>query len=163
MVWLNETQHYLGASAGVGERIAAALHRLLTDSKRGPVLVLGTLWPEYANAYVGLPAPSELDPHSRARELLTGRLITLPDQFDAAAIDTAQALAAAGDRQLAYALEHASDGHLTQFLAGAPELLRRYHSVSPAARAVLHAAIDARRLGVGLNLPIAFLTDAAED
>ncbi|MGW2785916.1 hypothetical protein ACWC3X_32480 [Streptomyces populi] len=47
-------------------------------------------------------------------------------------------------------------GRVTQDLAGAPELLRRYEQASPAARALL----DVRRLGVGLNLPQAFLTDA---
>ena len=48
VVWLNEAQHYLGAMES-GERIAAALHSLLTEHERQPVLILATLWPEYAN------------------------------------------------------------------------------------------------------------------
>ncbi|GGY72123.1 helix-turn-helix domain-containing protein [Streptomyces xanthochromogenes] len=162
VVWLNEAQHYLGAGRGLGERIGAALHSLLTDPARGPVLVLGTLWPEYAEAYTKIPRVGEEDPHPLARELLAGRLIHLPDSFDASAQAAAQALAGAGDRQLALALKGASDGRLTQFLAGAPELLHRYEMASPAARAVLNAAMDARRLGSGLHQPLSFLEAAAE-
>ncbi|MET9106691.1 hypothetical protein [Streptomyces zhihengii] len=50
VVWLNEAQHYLG-DPRTGERIAAAVHSLLVQPERGPVLVLGTLWPEYAAQY----------------------------------------------------------------------------------------------------------------
>lgn len=39
VVWFNEAQHYLG-DPQAGERIAAALHTLLTDPSRGPVLIL---------------------------------------------------------------------------------------------------------------------------
>ncbi|MET8205842.1 helix-turn-helix transcriptional regulator [Streptomyces sp. NPDC005373] len=162
VVWLNEAQHYLGAGRGLGERIGAALHALLTGPARGPVLVLGTLWPQYAEAYAKIPRVGEEDPHSQVRELLAGRLIHLPDSFDATAEAAAEALAAAGDRQLAHALESASDGRLTQFLAGAPELLHRYKTATPAARAVLDAALDARRLGSGLHQPLPFLEAAAE-
>ncbi|MFH9355235.1 hypothetical protein [Kitasatospora sp. NPDC017646] len=163
VVWLNEAQHYLG-HLQAGERIAAALHTLLTRPDRGPVLVLGTLWLEYANAYTALPRLGEPDPYSRTRELLTGHTLTVPDTFDRHALDTAQALAGDGDRLLADALTRARDtGRLAQDLAGAPELLRRYEQADPAARALLEAAMDARRLGVGLHLPQTFLTAAATD
>ncbi|MET7816632.1 helix-turn-helix domain-containing protein [Streptomyces sp. NPDC005395] len=163
VVWLNEAQHYLGDQKA-GERIAAALHGLLTTPERGPVLVLGTLWPEYAARYTALPFPGREDPYSRVRELLSGRTLTVPEAFDAQALATAAALARDGDRLLADALTRAdTDGRVTQDLAGAPELLNRYERATPAARAVLEAAMDARRLGVGLNLPQAFLTDAAAD
>ncbi|MEV5901312.1 hypothetical protein [Streptomyces sp. NPDC052127] len=163
VVWLNEAQHYLGDRA-VGEQIAAAVHRLLVSRERGPVLVLGTLWPEYAHQYTSLPAPGAEDPHSRVRELLSGSTLTVPDVFDAQAVAAADALAECGDVLLGNALTRArTDGRVTQDLAGAPELLNRYQQASPAAKAVLEAAMDARRLGVGLHLPQAFLTDAATD
>ncbi|MEU7038700.1 hypothetical protein ABZ958_34240 [Streptomyces sp. NPDC046237] len=54
VVWLNEAQRYLGDRAS-GERIAAAIHRLLVSLERGPILLLGTLWPEYAYQYAALP------------------------------------------------------------------------------------------------------------
>ncbi|MFF0572036.1 hypothetical protein ACFYT7_30970 [Streptomyces sp. NPDC004041] len=140
------------------------MHSLLVQPERGPVLVLGTLWPEYAAQYTALPTPNGPDPHSRVRELLTGRTLTVPDTFDAPALAAANVLAKGGDRLLADALNRASaDGRLTQDLAGAPELLHRYQSGTPAAKAVLEAAMDARRLGVALHLPQAFLTDAALD
>nr|WP_237535859.1 hypothetical protein [Streptomyces sp. SID3343] len=163
VLWLNEAQHYLG-DPQVGERLAAGLHSLLTDPARGPVLVLGTLWPEYENQYTAMPGPGGPDPHSRVRELLAGRTVTVPDTFDQDALGAAATLAEDGDRLLADALTRAdTGGRVAQDLAGAPELLRRYEQGTSAARAVLEAAMDARRLGVGLRLPQAFLTDAAAD
>ncbi|MFD3472095.1 helix-turn-helix domain-containing protein [Streptomyces sp. NPDC058682] len=163
VVWLNEAQHYLGDRVA-GERIAAAVHHLLVSPERGPILVLGTLWPEYAHQYTFLPTPGAKDPHSRVRELLAGRTLTVPDAFDTQALAAASTLAEAGDQLLGDALIRArTDGRVTQDLAGAPELLNLYQHASPAAKAVLEAAMDARRLGVGLHLPQAFLTDAAPD
>ncbi|MFD9409394.1 hypothetical protein ACFWBN_20590 [Streptomyces sp. NPDC059989] len=163
VVWLNEAQHYLG-DPRVGEQIAAAVRTLLTRSERGPVLVLGTLWPEYANEYTALLPPGTPDPHSQVRELLAGRTVTVPETFDEAALHTAASLAEGGDRLLSDALTRARfHGRVTQDLAGAPELERRYELGTPTARAVLEAAMDARRLGVGLHLPQAFLIDAAID
>ncbi len=163
VVWLNEAQHYLGNPVS-GERIAAAVHHLLVTPERGPVLVLGTLWPEYEKQYTALPSPDGEDPHSRTRELLAGQTVAVPDVFDAPALAAASALAEEGDPLLADALTRArSDGRVTQDLAGAPLLLKRYQHATPAARALLEAAMDARRLGVGLHLPQTFLTDAAID
>ncbi|MFE2528009.1 helix-turn-helix domain-containing protein [Streptomyces sp. NPDC059382] len=163
VVWLNEAQHYLGDAAD-GERIAAAVHHLLTSPERGPVLVLGTLWPEYATRYMTLPTAGRIDPHSRVRELLSGRLVSVPEVFDSAALAGAAGFAAGGDRLLADALTRAqADGRVAQDLAGAPELLHRHQHATPGAKAILEAAMDARRLGVGLHLPQGFLTDAATD
>ena len=163
VVWLNEAQHYLGDTA-YGERIAAAVHHLLITLERAPVLVVATLWPEFADRYTALPAPNGLDPHSRVRELLSGRRVPVPDTFDEPALAAARALAEAGDALLADALSRADgEGRVAQDLAGAPELLRRYEDGPPGVKAVLHAAMDARRLGVGLHLPKVFLTEAATD
>lgn len=163
VIWLNEAQHYLGADQGIGERVAAAVHTLLTDRARSPLLVLSTLWPQYERAYTAAPQPGSFDRYSRVRELLAGRLVTVPESFDAAALAEAPALAKAGDRYLADALSRTEDGRLTQDLAGAPELLRRYRNATPGARALLNAAMDARRLGAGPHFPVVLLTDAAQD
>ncbi|MFI6415285.1 hypothetical protein [Streptomyces sp. NPDC050585] len=163
VVWLNEAQHYLG-DREAGEEIAAAVHHLLTSPERAPVLVLGTLWPDYAQQYTALPKPGGPDPHSRVRELLAGRTVNVPSSFDPPALNRARALADDGDHLLADALSRAgADGRLAQDLAGGPALLERYQTGTPAARALLEAAMDARRLDVGLRLPQAFLTDAAAD
>ncbi|MFF8958709.1 tetratricopeptide repeat protein [Streptomyces sp. NPDC014894] len=163
VVWLNEAQHYLGDPRH-GEQIAAAIHTLLTAPDRRPVLILGTLWPAYANQYQELPKHGQPDPHSRVRELLAGRILTIPDRFSARELDTAKLLAAEGDQLLAGALTRVGNtGRLAQDLAGAPELLRRYEHGTPPARALLEAAMDARRLGADIYLPYAFLRDAAID
>ena len=59
------------------------------------------------------------------------------------------------------AARSAAGGQVVQFLAGAPELLARYRNAPPAARALIEAAMDARRLGMGAALPRAFLEAAA--
>src|SRR5687768_15738317 len=45
VVWLNEIHSYLSTPV-LGERVAAGVRELLRRSDRGPVLVLGTVWPE---------------------------------------------------------------------------------------------------------------------
>ena len=45
---------------------------------------------------------------------------------------------------------------MIQVLAGASELLARYRHAPPAAAALIAAAMDARRLGMGIGLPQAF-------
>src|SRR5258707_5310579 len=68
----------------------------------------------------------------------------------------------ASGRRLALAAAAAKeDGEVIQFLAGAPELLARYRNAPPAAAALIDAAMDARRLGMGVGLPQAFLEAAA--
>lgn len=162
VIWLNDSQLHIGTPAGlVGEQVAAGLRALLHDPGRGPVLVLGTLWPEYWSALTAVPPPECLtDEHARARALLTGHDVRVPDVFTEADLRTLRALAA-GDRRLARADERVKDGHITQYLAGAPALLERYRTAWPAVRALIEAAVDARRLGHGPYLPRALLAGAA--
>ncbi|MGW7646902.1 hypothetical protein [Streptomyces bobili] len=161
VIWLNESQHYLG-DPHAGERIAAALHTLLSDTGRGPLLVLGTLWPDHANRFMDEPTSHGPDPHSRARALLAARLVDVPNTFDRRALALAADHARDGDQQLADALTRShTHGRLAQELAGAPELLRRFRNSAPLVRALLSAAMDARRLGVGLYLPQELLVGAA--
>ncbi|WP_052069498.1 hypothetical protein [Streptacidiphilus albus] len=135
---------------------------MLTDPDRAPVLVLGTLWKDYHDTYTALPGPGAMDPYARVRELLAGRSIAVPDAFDGTALAAARRLAAGGDQLLDAALERGHDRRVAQHLAGAPALLERYHDVSPPARALLDAASDALRLGVGLYLPLEFLAHAVD-
>ena len=158
VVWLNEAQFYLDvAEGGLGERVAAGLRELLRDPARAPVLVLATLWPQYWDGLTARPEGGA-DPHAQARELLAGHDITVPPAFTAAQL---QRLGEAEDARLAQAAAEAQDGQVIQFLAGAPELLARYRNAPPAAAALIHAAMDARRLGMGITLPQAFLEAAA--
>lgn len=160
VVWLNEAQHYL-LPADLGERVARALRRLLSQPERGPILILGTIWPAYLDLLTAPPASGAPDPHGQARALLTGRTIFIPDTFDAAALRSAEAYALSDPRLAEAVAQSGVDGKLTQHLAGAPQLLHRYEMATPTARAILEAAMDARRLGVSITLPQTFLTDAA--
>ena len=121
------------------------------------MLILVTLWPQFWDALTSRPEGGA-DPHAQARELLAGQDITVPATFTATQI---QQLRQAEDARLAQAAAAAQDGQVIQFLAGAPELLARYRNAPPAAAALIHAAMDARRLGTGIALPEAFLEAAA--
>lgn len=157
VVWLNEAQFYLDAPGGLGERVAAGLRELLRDPGRGPVLVLATLWPQFWDTLTTRPPAGQDDPHAQARDILSGQDITVPAAFTA---DQVQMLAGTADPRLAMAAT-ARDGQVVQFLAGAPELLARYRNASPAAAALINEAMDGRRLGMGVVLPLGFLEAAA--
>ncbi|MFY7626286.1 hypothetical protein [Streptomyces sp. NY05-11A] len=137
MVWLNESHHYLFTpDQAVGQQVAAGLRALLGDEARAPVLVLGTIWPEYRNNLIAEPVPGGPDPHAQARALLTGRELTVPPAFDETALLDLPTKAWL-DPRLAFARDRAEEGHITQYLAGAPGLLSRFEAAPPGARAVV--------------------------
>ncbi|MEV0734161.1 tetratricopeptide repeat protein [Polymorphospora sp. NPDC050346] len=160
IIWLNEAQLYLAPThTELGERIAAGLRTLLRDPQRRPVLVLATLWPHHWNTLTARPKAGEPDPYAQARDLLAGTRISVPDTFTP---DQLTALRDTDvDPRLRHAADHAEDGRIIQYLAGAPALEERYRTAPPAARAIIQVAIDARRLGHPLPLPHALLEQAA--
>ncbi|MGQ4434569.1 hypothetical protein [Streptomyces sp. SAS_260] len=156
VVWLNEAQFYL-AHDQLGEQVAAGLRALLRDRTRGPVLVLATLWPKY---WDDLTVRTDADRHAQARELLDGHRIKVPDSFTVADL-TALNSTIGHDPRLGEAAERASDGQITQYLAGVPVLMDRYEDAAPpATKALIYAAMDARRLGAGVRIPLAWLVRA---
>lgn len=158
VVWLNEAQLYLDVPAeGLGERIAAGLREAVRDPARAPVLVLATLWPQHWGILTTRPLTGN-DSHAQARELLAGRDIAIPASFSAPQL---RQLSSTSDPRLAHAARASERGQVTQFLAGAPELAARYRNAPPAAAALISTAMDARRLGMGIVLPLTFLEAAA--
>ncbi|MFF3229124.1 HNH endonuclease [Nocardia suismassiliense] len=156
VVWLNETQEYLrtSSSSDKRERAVTALRSLLTNPERAPVLIVGTLWDSH---YDDLRNSVE----SQAKSLLESAVIQVPDAFAGPDLDAAQR-AAYCDPRWEMALEHADDGQLTQYLAAGPELVARYEFCpSLAAKAIMKAAMDARRLGHGRELRQRFLEASA--
>ncbi|MEU5117025.1 hypothetical protein AB0G64_36750 [Streptomyces longwoodensis] len=153
VVWLNEAQHYL-APDPLGEQLAAGLRKLLTDPSRAPVLVLGTLWPDHWDTL------TTHDRHPGARALLSGHKIDVPKAFAPADLAALNATDAA-DPRLTQAAQHADDAQVTQYLAGVPYLTDRYRAAEGATLAFIHAAMDARRLGAGLHIPLDWLAGAA--
>ncbi|MFJ6775756.1 hypothetical protein ACIQOV_33185 [Kitasatospora sp. NPDC091257] len=153
VIWLNDLQQYLlTPPGGVGSRAAAALRALLRREGAAPVLVLATIWPREWNELTCPPGGLGQDPHAQARALLRGHDIEVPDSFNASDL-TRLRTEAAGDSRLRRALERAESGMITQYLAGAPVILERYRHARPAARALMDAAVDARRLGLGSPIP----------
>ncbi|MER5662820.1 hypothetical protein [Streptomyces mirabilis] len=156
VVWLNEAQEYLLADRG-GEQVAAGLKSLMRDPGRHPVLVLATLWPEH---WATLTARSQPDRYAQARELLEGHRIKVPDAFGDDALNNLPD-SVHRDPLLREAVEYAGGGEITQYLAGGPQLLNRYQDAPPPARALIDAAMDARRLGASPYLSLAALAAAA--
>jgi hypothetical protein len=156
VVWLNEAQHYLGSDP-LGEQVAAGLRSLLYDSSRAPVLVLATLWPAHWHA---LTTRTDPDRHAHARELLREHNIDVPDAFTDDDLATLKRTTGA-DPRLIEAAERADDAQVVQYLAGVPVLTARYDTARGATLALINAAMDARRLGAGPHIPLAWLADAA--
>jgi len=153
VVWLDELQRYLdtpdGLSAGLVRRLIAA----------GAVLV-ATIWPnEYARR-TGSRMPDQPDTHVNEREVLQlGLSIDVPDTFSVAERRRAQALAS--DQRIRIALGSRDVG-FTQVLAAGPELVRWWENAAdPYGKAVITAALDARRVGVQAPITRDFLTAAA--
>ncbi|MFE9679390.1 hypothetical protein ACFYO5_35660 [Streptomyces sp. NPDC006259] len=144
----------------LGERLAAKLRTLLADPGRAPVLVLGTLWPDYWRTLTLQPEPGREDPYHQARALLVGHDLSVPPAFSNTDL-RALTDRAVEDPRLVYAADHAESGAITQYLAGAPALLERYRTAPDGARSLIEAAMDARRLGHGPALPLALLEAAA--
>ncbi|MFW5419069.1 hypothetical protein J0910_20855 [Nocardiopsis sp. CNT-189] len=160
VVWLNETQLYLSAP-GTGGRVASALQRLLGAPGRGPVLLLGSLWPRYWEELTAETGDGDPGRGAVRALLLRAECVAVPDSFTEEQLRACRDVLRS-DRRL-YRASHAAGGRVAQFLAGAAELVRRYETAEPGARAVLDAAIDAHRLGRWELLPGPFLRRAAED
>ncbi|MGW1743477.1 hypothetical protein ACWCPQ_32270 [Nocardia sp. NPDC001965] len=157
VVWLNETQEYLGGDdRAPDDDTAVELRNLVDNIELAPILIVGTLWPEYCDKLHRAQS-------SQVRLLLdvAATLITMPSTFtDASPIDLEAA--AASDPRIAMARNRCDDGRLTQYLAGGPEMVRRYEfEFSPTARAIVEAAWDARRMGHRNSIPLSMLADTA--
>ena len=158
VVWLDELQRYLDGERG----LTGGMVRALLNAP-GPVVIIGTLWPDRYTAYTAVPSPGGADPHGWEREVLDlAVVVRIGAAFSPAEQDRARA-AAAGDRRLALALGAGGYG-LTQTLAAAPQLVARWQdaqAANPYGWAVLTAAMDAARLGTRAPLSPGLLRAAA--
>jgi hypothetical protein len=169
IMWLDELQRFLDGPYLDRQRgetpITAAAVRQLLDNTQTPVIILGTMWPEHA---IQLRA-TEPDPvtdgrrprHPGAADILDGGRVqekTL-ESFSNREREAAAKLASA-DPRLAQALAD-RDYNVTEVLAGAPQLDRRYKQADEEQKAVLNAAIDARRVGIQAPLTDRLLGAAA--
>jgi len=153
VLWLNEAQHHLGSAHAV-----AALRGLLEGA--GPVVVLGTLWPQFWSAFTAS------DEHARSLLLHRVVCVRVADRFDGHDVARLKADGKA-DPRLITALATSGDGRrVIQTVAGGPALVERYRHPDSVddryATAVLSAALDARRLGFQGLLTRVLLADATE-
>ncbi|GFJ81311.1 hypothetical protein [Phytohabitans houttuyneae] len=153
VVWLDELQRYLG------ERGLAA--ETVRELRRAGAVVIGTLWPDEYLARTVPRAPGTDDPYAGDRALLDlAEVVDVADTLSGEERGRAAALAAT-DSRLRVALETAGAGTI-QVLAAGPALVRWWEqSPDPYAKAVITAAVDARRLGARTPLTTAFLAAAA--
>ncbi|MEV7711218.1 hypothetical protein [Streptomyces sp. NPDC088270] len=161
VVWLDDAHHYLhDPGAETAERVTAGIRTLLCDPRRGPVLVLATLWPHIWDKLTTRPEPGRSDCYAQQRELLTsiGHHWFVPRAFLPKEIEAA---AHSDDPRLELAARTARDGEITQLLAGFPELKSRHRAAPPPAACLIRAAQTYRRLGHSTLLPAVMLEETA--
>jgi tetratricopeptide (TPR) repeat protein len=155
VLWLDDFHAYLADPRG--EELAASLRRHL--QRRGPIVVLATIWPEAHNRLSG-GTPGRASPARQAEALLrSGTTVDVPDSFSPDALERARVQR---DQSLDDALKATESGLVCQTLAAGPDLVRQWQDGSNAcARALISAAVDARRHRIPPALSVDFLRDAA--
>ena len=164
VVWLDELQTFLQGPYIAESAITAGAVRRLLDAPT-PVIVLGTLWPTYArDLRASGPEPTtgqDRPLYPGAVEILSDGRVTEVSLKTFSETERAHATElAAQDPRLARALAD-RDYNVTEALAGAPELMHRYERATEEQEAVIHAAVDARRLGIQAPLSYRLLCEAA--
>jgi hypothetical protein len=156
IVWLDELQNYLHGAEGI---TANQIRTLLRSDAR--TVIVATLWASRYATYSRLPAPREFDPFIYERELLKlAQIIDIPDYLSTREQERATDIARL-DPKINIALR-STDYGMTQVLAAAPQLVHRFESTPTRySKAVLTAALDARRLGVQGPLTVELLRSAA--
>ncbi|WP_329466629.1 tetratricopeptide repeat protein [Streptomyces sp. NBC_01431] len=172
VLWLDELQDFL---AGPAPLAAATVRSLLTEAVP-PVIIVGTMWPEaYERLRADSPEPGRGGGDDRAGGLLKDirassrnarEVLAMAQRIGLAAFRPAEweraAAAAVTDPRIAHALRGKGDFSLPQALAGAPELLHRWTTADqPYGKALLTAAVSARRAGHPLTVPAGFLRAVA--
>ncbi|MEU4763973.1 hypothetical protein AB0H12_12000 [Actinosynnema sp. NPDC023794] len=152
VLWLDELQSHLDGEHGLS---ASAVRGLLARR----VIIVATLWPDYYDAYTEQGRSAE-DRYANERDLLKlAEVVHVGAEFTTAERSRAEATAPR-DERLRVALASRDFG-LTQVLAAAPQLVHRWESAQPYARAVMTAALDATRLGARSPLTADLLEAAA--
>lgn len=162
VLWLDELQRHLDGTDGPAA--AGLLDRLLAGTPR--VAVVGAMWTRpYWDKFTSQGRSRDI--YAAARHLLTGSRtirVNVPDKLDEDQLADFAALADGDERISAAVAAGESDGRVIQHLTGGPELLRGFQDdlFTPVEKALITAAVDARRLGHTGPLPAGLLTAAAD-
>ena len=145
VVWLNELQGFLGPN---GTGLSTHVLEDLYTTASGPVVLVGTLWPDKLRDATDPRDETRLD----TRELLAEatQWVRWHDVAPTLTTDderTAARELATTDPRLAAAVADPDRFGFAQTLAGAHELLEHYRTAPTMAGLLLDAAADARRLG----------------
>jgi tetratricopeptide (TPR) repeat protein len=167
VLWLNDLEQYL--LSPLGERIALGLRALLRNPELEPIAVVATLWPGHWETLTEEATSQSPDPYLPARRLLIyqAQRVHAAENFDSKSRQALLADETADPRMVEAIRLSGESGTVIQTLSGGPFLLDRYLHPDPDnperaySQAVLSAAIDARRLGLGPELPKPFLEHAA--
>ncbi len=156
VVWLDEAQRYF--SPPHGEAAAVAVMEMLRSN--APVVVIGTMWPQYWQRFATQPDADGADPYHQVRTLLARAVrVDVPSTFLPVDLKVARACP---DPRLRDAIATAgTSNRITQALAAGPDLIAAYRDADPYARALILAAADARAAGRAAPLPAAMLEQAA--
>lgn len=154
VLWLNELQVFLGDSQA--DEMAEALLGLLNRSSR--LLIFGTLWPEYLQAY------QQRSDRDIALHTMLGKStqIIVPVRFSPGEFKAAADLAH-NDPAMREAVSHTRDSAtVSQVLAAGPDLINHW-AMAPdeLSRAVIESAADVRLLGGDIPLRNADILDLA--
>ncbi|WP_141585535.1 hypothetical protein [Actinomadura sp. WMMA1423] len=162
VLWLDDLELYLGAKGLTAEMVSSLL-----ATPGGHRIVLATMRSHERARYSSRLVRPEGDEEQHslrqaagvldlAREIRIERLWSTGDRREAAN--------EAHDRRIAKALEQAEHFGVAQYLAAGPELFREWQDARgswpegrPRAAALVTAAVDVRRAGYHLPLPVAFL------
>jgi hypothetical protein len=155
VVWLDELQRFLGPSGSVS---IGSLRAALTAG----VVVVATLWPDEYNPRIRKPSAGQPDPYANDRALLgLAHVLRVPETLSKA--ERRRAAALNTDPRIRIALD-SPDAGFTQVLAAGPALITWWETAPDEqcyGKAVITAALDARRVGARAPLARQFLAAAA--
>lgn len=149
VVWLDDLTHFDGLDPATTRRL---LH--------GGCLIITTLPAQIYQRWTPLPQPGQPDPSARQRAVIgLATVFTIPAELSIGERARAETLAV-HDERIAVAVR-STDTEPFQTVAGGSELVRRWTSAPSAQKALLTAALDARRMGVTGPLTADLLREAA--
>ena len=140
MLWLDELQRYLNHPTGLP---ASTVRQLITAG----TVVVATLWPDEYSMRTTRPSADQPDPYANDRDLLRlAHTIRVPDTLSPAERRRGETLAPT-DQRIRIALD-ATDAGFTQVLAAGPTLIQHWEQATNCyGKAIITAALDARRVG----------------
>jgi TPR repeat protein len=154
VIWLDDIHQLLDSDTSDPAHLTAAFVRRLLLPGIGPVIIIGTTWPDRCDRYTRLPVDGAPDLMADARTVMgMAQQIDLDAGFTEEEWKRALSLSTT-DPRLKEAVTVGSSRALAAALANRDELIRRWRSNrKPVVSAVISAAIDARRCGYPEPIP----------